>query len=253
VGLSIWLIGGLIYGLLLTRESWLDKIEPAESFEISILREGIQKALQNSPYNLVPSLIAGLIFGMMMADGMELIEGLWFGLIFGLIVGLSIGVIYPFMVTVLNDFVNGFKQELKVRLYPNQGIWRSLQILIWISIFFYLLWMFVFALIALSQGITSNNAWIEMIRLFSNYWFILIGLLLSLFFGFSFGGGISCIQHFSLRVVLWQSGTIPWNFARFLNYCVERRLLLRVGGRYRFLHRELLDYFAQLPPGTQIK
>ena len=82
---------------------------------------------------------------------------------------------------------------------------------------------------------------------------LLWGLLLSLFYGIFQAGGIACIQHFSLRITLWQSWKIPWNFARFLNYCVERRLLLRVGGRYRFLHRELLDHFAQLPPGTQIK
>jgi hypothetical protein len=40
--------------------------------------------------------------------------------------------------------------------------------------------------------------------------------------------------------------SLPWNFTRFLNYCVERRLLLRVGKSYRFLHHELLNHFAQL-------
>jgi hypothetical protein len=38
------------------------------------------------------------------------------------------------------------------------------------------------------------------------------------------------IKHLSLRLVLWQSGTIPWNYARFLNYCTERLLLQRIGG-----------------------
>jgi hypothetical protein len=70
--------------------------------------------------------------------------------------------------------------------------------------------------------------------------FLPIALLLSFFVG----GGKAWLQHLSLRIVMWQSG-LPWNFARFLNYCVERRLLLRVGGSYRFLHRELLDHFAQ--------
>jgi predicted NACHT family NTPase len=46
----------------------------------------------------------------------------------------------------------------------------------------------------------------------------------------------------SLR--LQQSG-LPWDFTRFLNYCVERRLLLRVGESYCFIHREFLDHFAQ--------
>jgi hypothetical protein len=71
-----------------------------------------------------------------------------------------------------------------------------------------------------------------------------VGLFIALILGFAIGGGKACLQHLSLRIVLWQSG-LPWNFARFLNYCVERRLLLRVGGSYRFLHRELLDHFAQ--------
>jgi hypothetical protein len=74
--------------------------------------------------------------------------------------------------------------------------------------------------------------------------FLLPGLFLALMFGFDSGGGKACIQHLCLRFVLWQSG-IPWNLAQFLDYCVERRLLLRVGGRYRFLHRELLEHFAQ--------
>ncbi len=68
-----------------------------------------------------------------------------------------------------------------------------------------------------------------------------IGLFNTSFFIFVWGGHL---QRLSLRIFLWQSG-LPWNFARFLNYCVERRLLLRVGGSYRFLHRELLDHFAQ--------
>jgi NACHT domain len=46
----------------------------------------------------------------------------------------------------------------------------------------------------------------------------------------------------SLR--LQQSG-LPWDFTRFLNYCVERRLLVRTGWSYTFLHRELLDHFAR--------
>ncbi|WP_309732224.1 hypothetical protein [Chamaesiphon sp. OTE_75_metabat_556] len=68
-------------------------------------------------------------------------------------------------------------------------------------------------------------------------------ILAGLFLGLT-QAGAAFIQHFSLRIVLAKNG-LPWDFARFLNYCVERRLLLRVGGSYRFLHRELLDHFAQ--------
>jgi DNA polymerase III delta prime subunit len=57
------------------------------------------------------------------------------------------------------------------------------------------------------------------------------------------------IKHLSLRLVLWQSSTIPWNYARFLNYCTERLLLQRIGGRYRFMHKLLQDHFAKMDLG----
>jgi NACHT domain len=55
-------------------------------------------------------------------------------------------------------------------------------------------------------------------------------------------------QHLPRRFILYMyARVIPWNIARFLDYCTERRLLQRIGGRYRFIHRELLDHFAAMP------
>jgi hypothetical protein len=59
--------------------------------------------------------------------------------------------------------------------------------------------------------------------------------------------GTTCIQHFTLRCILYRSNYIPWNYARFLDYCTERLLLQRVGGRYRFIHRLLQEHFAAMP------
>jgi hypothetical protein len=67
-----------------------------------------------------------------------------------------------------------------------------------------------------------------------------------LFFGFYASGGLPVIQHISLRIILTTYDKIPWNLARFLTYCHERLLLQQVGGRYRFIHRELLDHFANM-------
>jgi hypothetical protein len=53
-------------------------------------------------------------------------------------------------------------------------------------------------------------------------------------------------KHFALRITLWIFKALPWNLARFLTYCHERRLLQQIGGRYRFIHRELLDHFAKM-------
>jgi predicted NACHT family NTPase len=59
-------------------------------------------------------------------------------------------------------------------------------------------------------------------------------------------GGDACIQHFTLRLILYRNGYIPWNYARFLDYCTERLFLQRVGGRYRFIHKLLQDHFAEM-------
>ena len=39
---------------------------------------------------------------------------------------------------------------------------------------------------------------------------------------------------------------IPWNYAHFLDYCHERIFLRNVGGGYIFIHRMLLEHFANM-------
>lgn len=74
------------------------------------------------------------------------------------------------------------------------------------------------------------------------------GMLVGLLFAIS-QPGIACIQHFIIRINLYYSGCIPWDYVRFLDYCTERKFLQRVGGRYRFIHRLLQEYFAAMPFG----
>lgn len=68
----------------------------------------------------------------------------------------------------------------------------------------------------------------------------------AVYFGFQEGGGKALAQHFSLRLILYFNNLIPWNYAQFLNYCTQRRLLQRVGGRYRFIHRLLQKHFVTM-------
>jgi hypothetical protein len=150
------------------------------------------------------------------------VTGLTYGIIGGLFYGLFVVL----------------KQEVKMRLRANQGIWNSFQSMILITAFSYPLGVIV--LLLLTEGLVKNLHWMTVFPQSLER-----GLFIALLIGLGAGGGQACVQHLCLRFILWKSGTIPWNFARFLNYCVERRLLLRVGGRYRFLHRELLDHFAQ--------
>ena len=126
----------------------------------------------------------------------------------------------------------GFFQSIKESdidtiIYPNEGIFQSLFTSLITAIF-----------TGLTIGIIATLLW-------GFKWGIPLGLI----FGTSNGlrwGGRACIQHFVMRLILGFSGNIPWNYARFLNYTTERMLLQRVGGRYRFIHRFLQEYFANM-------
>jgi hypothetical protein len=60
-------------------------------------------------------------------------------------------------------------------------------------------------------------------------------------------GGSALIKHYALRLTLWLSGYTPFKFIKFLDHCARLILLKKVGGGYIFIHRMLLEYFAELP------
>jgi hypothetical protein len=74
---------------------------------------------------------------------------------------------------------------------------------------------------------------------------LISGLIVGLIYGLIFGGQ-TCIQHFTLRLILYHKGHIPWNYARFLDYATARIFLQKVGGGYIFIHRLLMEHFAEM-------
>jgi len=87
---------------------------------------------------------------------------------------------------------------------------------------------------------------------------LLYRILMVLIFGLSVGlsGGLivgaliygldAFIQHFVLRLFLRIGGHAPLNYVAFLDYAAEILLLRKVSGSYLFVHRTLLEYFADL-------
>ncbi|MEK0178439.1 hypothetical protein [Microcoleus anatoxicus] len=73
---------------------------------------------------------------------------------------------------------------------------------------------------------------------------VLSAIIVGALFGFT-QAGMAGIQHFTLRLILWCNGYIPWNYARFLDYATERKFLQRVGGRYQFIHKLLQVRLAE--------
>ncbi|HKY53963.1 MAG TPA: NACHT domain-containing protein [Anaerolineales bacterium] len=70
---------------------------------------------------------------------------------------------------------------------------------------------------------------------------VFFGALSALWFG-----GLDVIQHYILRLILLIEGHTPANYSRFLDYAVDRIFLQKVGGGYRFIHRLLLEHFAEM-------
>ncbi|MDJ0552928.1 MAG: AAA-like domain-containing protein [Microcoleaceae cyanobacterium MO_207.B10] len=109
---------------------------------------------------------------------------------------------------------------------PNQGIWQSTKN------------AFIFGLVgAIVMSLTAKLL---------DWYFITWGQY-GLIFGLAVGGGEACVKHFILRVILYLSGYIPWNYARFLDYATQLIFLQKVGGGYIFIHRLLLEHFARMP------
>lgn len=104
-----------------------------------------------------------------------------------------------------------------------------------------------------ATGFGFFYGFIIFIGLWSTYNFYPLGVIDAFFAGLSQGifvalitGGDAVIRHFALRFSLSRHGRIPWKYKSFLNFARRRRLLQRVGGRYRFIHPLLKEHFARL-------
>lgn len=121
---------------------------------------------------------------------------------------------------------------------PNQGLWNSSKN----SILFALICMVSFGFSAILFGfmIMRPPSYTTLISLGFTCG-ICAGALLG-----GYGGGGAIIQHISLRFVLFLRKKTPWNYSEFLDYAVERIFMQKVGGGYMFIHRLLLEHFAEM-------
>jgi hypothetical protein len=140
--------------------------------------------------------------------------------IFGFYVGAVL------LLVILNS-LSGERLDKSALFQPNQGIRRSIQNSLLVG--------------ALSGGVVGT-----VVGVITG---VEVGVITGVGVGVIVGlhkGGFASIQHFLLRWFLWKVGSIPWNSPRFFDYAAERILLRKVGGGYIFVHRLLLEYFAEL-------
>ena len=154
----------------------------------------------------------------------------WEAVIGSLIVGLIVGLIGG----VLDGIVGSVKEA---KASPNQGINLSLQnsLAVFLVTFpiFALIFGVIFGLFVVLQGEPRLIAALAG------------GLIVALIVGLHRGGS-AVIKHYALRLVLWLKGYTPFKFVKFLDQCAKLVFLKKVGGGYIFIHRMLLEYFANL-------
>jgi eukaryotic-like serine/threonine-protein kinase len=255
--LSLGLISGLIFGLsvLFRVESWKNG---AVSGSITGLIFGL--IFGDLLVGLTTGLLAGLIgdLGAGSLNRIALVEAMswrwrqfWKRTIPGSIGGLTAGLlagltdyrpisalIGGLMVGLITGLAGGFTDSSEVgKASPNQGIQQSLKNAL---AAFFATWLSVGLMSGLIAGLIAGPAKGLVVGL-------IFGLVVGLIFGLNRGGS-AVIKHYALRLTLWLNGYTPFNFVNFLDHCARLILLKKVGGGYIFIHRMLLEYFAELTP-----
>jgi eukaryotic-like serine/threonine-protein kinase len=205
------LIFGL-FGLRGSQQNFENDIQPVEALRWSWLK-ATKGALAGGSSGLVLGMLFMLATEPSYSRYLFLSDAFNFGLWTALILGLA------------SAFLNGLHGEvIESKNLPNQGIRLSIRNTILVG------------LIVQTIGILIS-------------WPIVGEPFFSLFIGvvcFSWYGGLDVIQHYTLRFILVILGHTPTNYARFLDYAVDRIFLQKVGGGYRFIHRLLLEHFAEM-------
>jgi hypothetical protein len=266
-----FLIGGLVGGLgagtiagLIT--GWSREILPLEKLSWSLQRAKsrlIRECLIGISLGSIGGLIFGLIFGVMAGPMFGLPPGVKSGLILGSFYGIAYGLAFG----IFSGLSSGLgSSAMEQRIVPNQGIRNSwincLRVGISLGL---LMWLIAGLFVGLLIGLNMRLGKLELGPLIVMKLIkglpkgvisglvgglisgVVVGLIAGLFSGLKYGGA-ACIQHFTLRRMLYKKGRIPWNYAKFLDFASERLLMKKIGGGYVFFHRMLLEHFAALNP-----
>jgi hypothetical protein len=141
----------------------------------------------------------------------------------------------------VSGLIGGFTDRVKVgKGSPNEGIKLSLKNSLAV---FLVTWVIIGLIVGLSYGLSYGA--VVGLHYGLSYGSI-VGLIAGLIAGLNRGGS-AVIKHYSLRLILCLDGSLPFKFIKFLDHCAKLILLKKVGGGYIFIHRMLLEYFADLP------
>jgi hypothetical protein len=231
-GITIALAGGMLYGIY-SREDlwdWLQTLPILSSIAGLVDNEEIEPVrLGWSWQRFKTGLLAGLSVAAILGSGIFIYDCILGDAVLGMRWGFAVFVSYGCFIAV----ISGLQAGVRSCASPNQGIWESLKNTL--------------VVIVLATMIGSLIAWVALLiplGIMNARFSLWVGIGSGLMSGL-FSGGLPCIQHGVLRLLLWRQNVIPWNYAKFLEYGHNIGLLQQVGGRYRFVHELLRVHFDE--------
>lgn len=211
----------------------------------NITREIFNMGIWSISISFISCSVFGIVGGFLSTINTNSSGGIFLGVFAGLLMGMIIGIIFGifFACTVglvrgfMKGLIDGLKEDIQVTIKPNQAIKNSLfnartvaAYLFLFSVVLYIPLVYLLKYYHWDAKVIPGTLWIT--------------FTLLIWSGFHESGGKAFIQHLGLRIVLARHKLIPLHYDLILDYATERRILQRVGGRYRFIHQLLQKYFT---------
>ena len=217
-GLTAWQRFGLIFGVIGGVLVGYFTSQPISQRKITSV-DSISWDWKEARKGLILGLVGGSILG--------LVDGLFRGWDDWLIVGLILGVIVGLIVGL---FTGLRTKQINQVSYPGQRLVLSAR---------------NYRLFPLVSGAIFGFIAGLIFGLISGLFFLITGAFIGMITGMEYGG-LFLIQHYTLRFILARNNLLPWRLVPFLDHCVDLIFLRRVGGGYIFVHRLLMEHFAEM-------
>ena len=245
-GVFFGFVGGAFFKLMNDKKNARKDIETTDALKWSwnsLLIGVIDGLLAGGLFGSLFGIVLGAIFALYgIFFDMQFGYGLWDGLKTGAGIGLFLGPTAGLSLMLKRGVLS---HQVETQLSPNQGIWLSLRNGLLSGLFIAISSSVLFKLYQIIN-VSHLGATRTLMYSFMSTERILFLAIASGFIGFMFLGGSTVIKHLTLRFLLALNKTVPMQYARFLDHCCDLIFLRRVGGGYIFVHRLLMEHFADM-------
>jgi hypothetical protein len=242
--MSFCIVAGLVFGFVVGL--WMGVWESRKEIKtMDTLNWSWQAAKKGVIRSMIGSLLISLMVGLLFAVLAQLVN-VDVSLVDGLLLGLFLAVILvPLMALIAVAMFGLTGSQLEVTTRPGEKITKSFKsarlgaLLVGLNVAL----IFVLSmggLVVFTFGFRLNGLLMFMLSLGIGV-ALLVGVLFAIL-----NGGLAVIQNDILRFFLVWQDRLPHSIIPFLDYCVDRIFLRRVGGGYIFIHRLLMEHFAAM-------